>query len=156
MRPVDRANAAAVAPPPGGKRILVLFEAGRAGVAAVEQARELAEREGATVTVVSHAPQAPRMRGCVPSANDYNAAVRDSVARDLARAEELLWSIGSRADCRLLVEGVDPTLEELVWSERFDLVLLPARRRFLRALDHPAAPRLRSRARASEIRIVAA
>ncbi len=141
-------------PPRPAKRILVLFEPGRAGEAAVELARDLASREPSTVTVVGVAPQAPVMRGCLPSARDYNATVREAVARDLQRAEELLWVIGSRAESRLLVEGRDPPLEGLVSDGGYDLVLLPTRHRLLRP-GHPAAARLR-RAGGAEIRIVGA
>jgi nucleotide-binding universal stress UspA family protein len=124
-------------PPP--RRILVVVEPGRAAVAAVELARKLSEQEGATVTVIAIAPKAPAMRGCGPSAAAFNAAVCDSAASDLERAEELLWSIGPRSESRLLVEGRDPPLEKFVAAERFDLVLLPARRRLLRVSKHPAA-----------------
>jgi nucleotide-binding universal stress UspA family protein len=137
------------------RRILVLFEPGRAGIAAVEQARDLAVDNDATVTVVSVAPQAPALRGCAPSARDFNATVRDTVATELAQAEELLWPIGSRGRCRVLVEGEDAPLEELIARERFDLVLLPGRRRLLRGVGHPAAARL-SACAATEVRIVAA
>lgn len=131
----------------------MLFEAGRGGVAAVELARELAQAQGGTVTVVSVAPQAPALRGCGPSGHDYNAAVRDTVATELEEAEELLWLIGSRGQCRILVEGEEEPLEELIAREGFDLVLLPGRRRLLRGVGHPAAARL-SACGATEVRIV--
>jgi K+-sensing histidine kinase KdpD len=41
------------------ERVLVLYEQSRAGTAAIDQARVLAEREHATLTVVAVAPQAP-------------------------------------------------------------------------------------------------
>ena len=129
-------------PTPPGERILVLFEPGRAGIAAVELARELAAETDATVTVVSVAPQAPMAWGCVPSARDYNATVRDSAAQELEAAGRLLWDLGPRARSRVLLEGTDPTFEELAARERFDLILLPRRRRLLRGAGHPAASRL--------------
>jgi nucleotide-binding universal stress UspA family protein len=138
---------------PSARRILVLFEPGRAAVAAVELAREMAEREGALVTVVGVAPKAPTLAGCGPSGKAYDAAVRDSVAGDLERAEQMLWSLGPRAECRLLVQGDDPPLGEYVAAERFDLVLLPARRRPLRA-KHPAVKTLAHAG--TEVRIVPA
>ena len=147
-------DAAALETHQSAKRILVLFEPGRAGVAAVELAREIAQSEQATVTVVAVAPQAPASRGCIISAADYNAAVRDAVAADLERVEEMLWCIGPRADCRALIERTDPSLEEYVTTEGFDLVLLPGHRRPLRSIKHPAAGAV---ARAgAEVRIVAA
>lgn len=141
MQTVGRASASSP-PQQSGKRILVLFESGRAGLAAVELARDLAQYQQATVIVVSVAPRAPNMH-CVSSAAAYNDAVRDTVAHELEEADELLWGIGGRAECRLLVEGTDPPLDELVARERFDLVLLPARRRPLRSDKHPAAAALR-------------
>jgi nucleotide-binding universal stress UspA family protein len=135
------------------KRILVVFERGRAGVAAVELARELAARSDASVTAVSIAPQAGTLRGCIPSAQPYNDAVLDDVAKELKQAEELLWPLGSRGECRLLVEGVDPALDEFVVAQHFDLVLLPARRRPLRSTKHPAAAALRRLG--AEVRVVA-
>jgi nucleotide-binding universal stress UspA family protein len=152
MRTEGRAGTSAV-PHAAGKRVLVLFEAGRSGVAAVELAREMASRANALVTVVSVAPQAPPLRGCAPSARDYNATVRDTVAEELEQAEQLLWVIGDRAQCRLLVEGKDPPIEEVVSREGFDLVLLPGRRRLLRGVGHPAAGHLRANA-ATEVLIV--
>lgn len=129
-----------------------MFEPGRAGVATVELARELAARGDATVTAVSVAPQAGTLRGCGPSARPYNDAVLDEVAKELEQAEELLWPLGSQADCRLLVEGVDPALGEFVAAQHFDLVLLPARRRPLRSTKHPAAAALRRLG--AEVRVV--
>jgi hypothetical protein len=137
-----------------GKRILVVFEPGRAGVAAVEAARELATQEDSSVIAVSLAPQAGALRGCGPSARPYNDAVRDEVAKELEQAEELLWPLGGRAECRLLVEGVDPRLEEFVAAQHLDLILLPARRRPLRSTKHPAAAGLRRLG--AEVRVIEA
>lgn len=130
----------------------MLFEAGRAGVAAVELAREIASDGQTTVTLVGIVQRPPTVRGCLPSGAALDAAVRDAVARDLERAGRLLGAIGSRGECRLLVEGADPSLEEFVAQGRFDLVLLPAHRRPLRSSNHPAAAALRCLG--AEVRIV--
>ena len=151
MPPVGASSSGQLPSELAAERILVVFEAGRAGVAAVELARELAERDGASVTVVSVAPKAPNLH-CVSSAAAYNDAVRDTVAQELEHAEELLWPIGSRGRCRLLVEGTDPSLDELVTREQFDLVLLPGHRRLLRSVKHPAAVGLRRLG--AEVRVV--
>jgi len=151
MRTTDPATESADRPG-AGRRILVLFEPGRSGEAAVELARDLASRDLGTVTVVGVAPRTPITRGCLPSARDYDATVCEAVASDLERAGDLLRAIGSRAESRLLVEGRDPSLEDLVSDGRFDLVLLPARRRLLRA-GHPVAARLRAIGR-GDVRIV--
>jgi len=136
------------------ERVLVLCEHGRAGAAAIDLARDLAELEHALLTVVAVAPQAPSGPRCGNSAIEYNEAVADSVARDLARARERLGSAAERAAFVLLKDGADQTLAQLAQSGGFDLVLLPARRRPLRAAGHPEASRL-ARVAGAEIRIVA-
>jgi nucleotide-binding universal stress UspA family protein len=141
--------------PPAGKRVLVLFEAGRAGTAAVDLGRELAEHERAALTVASIVPQAPSGSRCGGTALEYNVMLQDTVASELQQARARLGEAGVRARFELLIEGSDPPLADWVARSGFDLVLLPARRRPLRPLGHPAASRLRRRTLA-EVRIVAA
>jgi nucleotide-binding universal stress UspA family protein len=136
------------------ERVLVVYERTRAGAAAVDQARVLAEREHAIVTVVGVAPQALSGPRCGNSAMEYNEAVADSVARDLDKAAERLGQAAERATLLLLVDGVDQTVEQLARSGGFDLVLLPAHRRPFRKPGHPEAARL-SLIAGVEIRIVA-
>ena len=136
------------------ERVLVLYEHGRAGAATIDLARDLAELENATLTIVGVAPQAPSGPRCGNSAVQYNEVVADSVARDLDRARERLGGAAGRAAFVLLVDGADQTLEQLARSGGFDLVLLPARRRPFRAAGHPEASRLQ-RVAGAEIRIVA-
>ena len=136
------------------ERVLVLCEHGRAGAAVIDLARELAELERATLTVVAVAPRAPSGARCGNSAVEYNEAIADSVARDLDRARERLGGAAERAAFILLVDGADQTLAQLAQSGGFDLVLLPARRRPLRSAGHPQASRLQ-RVPGAEIRIVA-
>jgi nucleotide-binding universal stress UspA family protein len=136
------------------ERVLVLYEQGRAGVAAIDLARELAERENAELTVVGVAPQAPSGARCGNSAIEYNEIVADSVAGDLDRARERLGQAAERVVFVLLIDGADQTFEQLAESGGFDLVLLPARRRPLRrGASHPEAARLRLNVGA-EVRIV--
>jgi nucleotide-binding universal stress UspA family protein len=136
------------------ERVLVLYEQGRGGAAAIDVARELAELENAVLTVVGVAPQAPSGPRCGNSAVHYNEAVADSVARDLNRARERLGAAAGRASFVLLVEGADQTLEQFARSGGFDLVLLPGHRRPLRGRGHPQAARI-ARVAHTEIRIVA-
>ncbi len=131
----------------------MLCEDGRAGAATIDLARELAEVENATLTIVAVSPQAPSGSRCGNSALDYNQAVADSVARDIDRARERLGEAAQRTKFELLIEGADPSLAQFAAAGDFDLVLLPARRRPLRAASHPEAPRLKLTAGA-EIRIV--
>jgi nucleotide-binding universal stress UspA family protein len=135
------------------ERVLVLYEHGRAGEAAIDLARDLAEDDGAALTVVAIAPRAPSGPRCGNSALEYNEAVADSVAHDLEHARERLGAAVASAAFVLLVDGVDQTLEQLAGSGGFDLVLLPGRRRPLRASSHPEAARLQ-RVAGAEIRIV--
>lgn len=135
-------------------RVLVLCEHSRAGAAAIDLARELAELEDVSVTVVGIAPQAPSGPRCGNSATEYNVVIAESVAEDLEQARERLAGAAGRAKFVLLVDGADQTLEQFARSGGFDLVLLPARRRPLRGAYHPLAQRLEHLAGA-EVRIVA-
>lgn len=135
------------------ERILVLYEHSRAGAATIDLARDLANREGGTLTVVSIAPRAPSGPRCGNSALEYNEFVSDSVAQDLEQARARLGDAAASAAFVLLVEGSDQTLEQFARSGGFDLVLLPGRRRPFRAPSHPEAARL-ERVDAAEIRIV--
>ena len=138
------------------KKVLVLYEHSRAGAAAIDHARELAEEGSPGLTVVAIAPRAPSGPRCGNSALEYNEAVADSVAQDLERAKKRLGESGAAASAAfvLLVEGSDQTLEQYARSGGFDLVLLPAHRRPLRrGAYHPEAARLTLSAGA-EIQIV--
>ena len=123
-------------------RLLVLYETGRAGTAALELARQEALHSPDTVTVVSVAPAAPSWSRCGNSALEFNEIVRETVAKELEQAREQLATLGERASFQLLIEGSDPPLSEWVAAGGFDIVLLPARRRPLRAAKHPAAAAL--------------
>jgi hypothetical protein len=134
----------------GPKRVLVVLEAGAAGAAALDCARELAQREDAAVTVVGIAPQVPPGPRCGYSPGDYNRAVSDAVLQELAQAQTRL--AGCRASFELLIEGEDGSLPQWSAMSGFDMVLLPAHRRPLRSPHHPAAAAL-TRA-GVEIRII--
>jgi hypothetical protein len=137
-----------------GKRVLLVVEPGRSGEATVELARELVERQDAALTIVSEVPRAISGARCGNSAVDYNLAVQDSVAADLDRAWLCLGEFGAGAECELLIDRVSPSLDEFVAAGRFDLVLLPARRRPMRAPGHPAAERLRQ-STGAEVQVIA-
>jgi hypothetical protein len=136
-----------------GKRVLLVFEPGRSGAAALELARELVERQGATLTVVSVVPQGMSGVRCGNSAIDYNLAIQASVAGDLDHARVWLEALGACASYELLIDRVSPSLDEFAAAGRFDLVLLPARRRPMRAPGHPVAEPLR-RATGAEIQVI--
>jgi hypothetical protein len=106
------------------------------------------------LTVVGVAPQGMSGPRCGNSARDYNLAVQDSVAEDLGHARGWLGEFGVRASYELLIDRVSPSLDEFAAAGRFDLVLLPARRRPMRAPGHPAEARLR-RATSAEIQVIA-
>jgi hypothetical protein len=136
-----------------GKRVVVVFEPGHAGAAALELARELVERERATLTVVSVVPQAASGSRCGGSALEYNSMVRDTVAHELDQAREQIAPISGQTAFELLIEGADPPLHEFIAAAGFELILLPAHRRPLRSVKHPAAAAL-SRLPGAEVRIV--
>jgi hypothetical protein len=129
-------------------RVLVLCEPGPGGVAALDEARELAVNWRAALTVVGVAPQA-RSGQCTGPAGAYNDAVADAVVNDLEQARKRLCGVD--ASYRLLIDGDVPSLPE--FAADFDLVLLPGRRRPFRGASHPAAGRL-SGACAGEVRVV--
>jgi hypothetical protein len=129
-------------------RVLVVFEPGSGGLAALDEARELAVNWRAAVTVVGVAPQA-RSGQCTGPAGALNDAVAEAVVSELERARECLSGVD--ASYRLLIDGDPPSLQE--FAAGFDLVLLPARRRPFRGAGHPAARRL-SGACAAEVRVV--
>lgn len=135
------------------RHVLVLFEPGRSGTAALDLARGLAERDRASVTVLAVVPEAPSGSRCGNSATEYNSIVRDTVARELDQAREHLAEIGGHVAFKLLAEGTDPPLPDWVRGAGVDVVLLPSRRRPLRSLKHPAAAALR-RSTDAEVRIV--
>ena len=133
-------------------RVLVLSEPGRGGLAALDQACELAVNSNAALMVVGLAPQA-RSGQCTGPAAGYNDAVADSVVMELEQVRERLGELGVDASYRLLIEGAPPSLDQFVADGGFDVVLLPARRRPFRAAGHPAAKRL-SGACGAEVRVI--
>lgn len=146
-------DASASIPPEGARRVAVLHERGHTGAAALDLARELDLQQGATVTVVAVAPSAPSGPRCGGSALDFNAAVRDVVADELDQARTRLGHAAGRTNYVLLLEGEDPPFEAWIAAHRFDVILLPARRRLLGRHGHPAAARLRATTDA-EVRVV--
>jgi hypothetical protein len=133
-------------------RVAVVFEPGRGGAAAIDAARELAEHEYAALTVFSVVPQGASSC-CAGSAVIFNEAIQDAGKCELREARERLGDAGEDVELKLLIEGTDPPLEDLIATGGFELVLLPARRRMLHAAKHPAAARL-GRSTAAEVRIV--
>jgi hypothetical protein len=135
------------------ERVVVLYEPGRSGSAALALAARLVAGDGSALTVVSVAPQDTRRCCGAGSAIGYNRAVCEAVAGELRQARELLGDVGDHASFRLLVEAKDPPLAAWVAAGGFDVVLLPARRRPLRRAKHPALDPLR-RSTSAEVRIV--
>ena len=136
-----------------GKRVLVLYEPGRTGSAALDLAGRLVGGDGSALAVVTVAPQDIRICCGAGSAIDYNRAVCDAADAELRRARELLGHVGNRALLKLLVQDEDPPLAAWIAAGGFDVVLLPARRRPLRSAKHPAADQLR-KSTTAEIRVV--
>jgi hypothetical protein len=137
------------------KQVVVLYEPGRSGSAALDLARRLAEDDGSALTVVTVAPQDRRICCGAGSAIDYNRAVCEAADAELREARELLGPVGERAAFKLLVQDKDPPLAAWIAAGDFDVVLLPARRRPLRSAKHPAADQLH-RSTTAEVRVVAA
>jgi hypothetical protein len=141
---------------PAGQRVLVLFEPGRGGAAALGFARDLAEHESAKLTVINVAPQSTTKGGqcCgMTSLREYNEVIRDATAEELREARARLGSAGEGATFTMLVEGTDPPVAEWIGAHDFGLVLLPARRRLFGRATHPEAARLQASI-AAEVRVV--
>lgn len=135
-------------------RVAVLYEPGRGGAAALALARQLADSSPLELTVIAVAPQTTLVHGCCGmSAREYNRIIRDAAAEELEQAQERLEKAAASVSLQLLVERRDPSLEEWIAAKDFELVLLPARRRLLRADTHPAAARVR-RSTSAEVRVI--
>jgi hypothetical protein len=125
------------------KRVVVLYEPGRSGSAALNLARRLVAGDDSALAVVTVAPQDPRICCGAGSAVDYNRAVCEAADAELRDARGQLGPAGERALFKVLVQDTDPPLAEWIAAGEFDVVLLPARRRPLRRAKHPAADQLR-------------
>ena len=95
---------------PVGKRVVVLYEPGRTGSAALDLARRLVEGVGVRLTVVSLAPQDTRICCGAGSAMDYNQTVCETAEAELRQARKELGPNADRASFKVLVEGKDPPL----------------------------------------------
>jgi hypothetical protein len=131
---------------PAGRRVVVLYEPGRTGSAALELARRLVALAGTPLTVVSIAPQDTRICCGAGSAIDYNRAVCETSEAELRQAWKLLGPVAEQASFEVLVQGRDPPFAAWITAGHFDVVLLPARRRPLRRAKHPEADQLRGSA----------
>ena len=138
-----------------GSRVLVLYERGKSGSRAIDQARELILARDGQVTVVTLAPRDTRVRGTGVSARDYNDAVRESAQRELAEARRLLGSLAERIVFEVVFEGGNASLVGWAADGAFDVILLPARRRLFSRRTHPFAARLRE-STAADVRVVGA
>jgi hypothetical protein len=107
-----------------GRRILVVYESGRRGAAAVEEVGRLAPEGDDALTVVALAPGQLSMH-CVPSAGSLDAAVVDAAERDLADARRRLGSLATGTEFRILSGDAERALSDLIQSGSFDLVLMP-------------------------------
>lgn len=137
----------------GSVPVLVVFEHGRSGEAALRAAAERAEA-GDELSVVTLAPQAKPSRCCGGGgAGPYNCAVRDAAAAELAEARELLGALAGRATFRALVGQPEPPLLAWIAEHEFHTVFLPGRPFAFRGGRQARSVR---RATAAEVRLVRA
>ena len=105
-------------------RVLVVFEPGRTGLAALREAAELAEA-GSELSVVTLAPQARPLRCCGGGgAGPYNCAVRGEAEAELQQARHNLGTAGGRALFTVLVGCPEPPLMAWAAEHAFALILL--------------------------------
>ena len=113
-------------------RVLVVFESGHRGEAALRAGAELAEA-GRELSVVTLAPQAKPLRCCGGGgAGPYNCAVRAQADEELSEARDLLGAGPKPAMLTVLLGHPDPPLVAWIGEHAFDIVVLPSRRLTLR------------------------
>jgi nucleotide-binding universal stress UspA family protein len=115
------------APTSTNRRVLVVFERGRAGSEALRHAAQLAS-EGAELSVVTLAPQASPSRCCGPGPGPYNCAVREEAYAELGEARTQLGTAARQASFTVLAGTPSPPLAEWTATRGFDLILLPGHR----------------------------
>ncbi len=150
-----RSSGTVVGPESDGRgpdvRVLVVFEAGHGGAAALLEAAELAGA-GAELSVVTLAPQAKPFKCCGGGGpGPYNCAVRDEAEDELRQARHLLGSLAARSTFTTLVGTPAPPLAAWSAERGFDVILLPAGR-----LARGGGRRARElrRATSAEVRLV--
>jgi hypothetical protein len=132
-------------------RVLVIYEEGPAGAAALREAAKRAA-EGAELAVATLAPRAKTLRCCKGGgAGPYNCAVRDAAAEELVQARTLLGPLATRASFTTLVGTPEqPLPEREAWSA-FDTIIVPGRRL---ARGGGQLARMARRASDADIRVV--
>ncbi len=136
------------------RRVLVVFEEGSGGRAALQAALELADG-GAELSVATLSWEAEQLSccRCVGPTNAYNHAVREQARDELREARALLAAAGVRASFATLPGTPNPALSAFLSEHEFDLVVVP-RHRLARGGGRLA--RELRRMTASEIRTVGA
>ena len=108
--------------------VLVVFERGASGAAALREAAELAAA-GSELSVVTLAPQARASRCCGGGGTGpYNCAVREEAHAELAEARTLLGSASGGARFAVIMGHPDPPLASWASEHAVDVVLLPSHR----------------------------
>ena len=132
-------------------KVAVVFERGRAGVAVLGEAAELAN-SGRELSVITLAPQVLAARwGRAGGEGPYNIAMREESEIELQEAREILGSVASRASFQVLAGRPQPPLASWVSQHGCALVLLP-RRRFTFG-GHPLAKSVKKETSA-ELRLI--
>jgi hypothetical protein len=138
-------------PPRATQRVLVVFEPGHAGEAALREAAKLAEA-GSELSVVTLAPQARPSRCCGNGGTGpYNIAVREEAEVELGQASEILGATARRVSFTVLVGHPTPPLAAWAEENAVDLILLPSHP-FTRGGNRYA--RAMRRATSAEVRLV--
>ncbi len=132
-------------------RVAVVFERGKAGLAVLREAAELAN-SGRELSVITLAPQVLAARwGRAGGEGPYNVAMREESELELQEAREILGSVASRAAFQVLAGRPQPPLASWVSKHGCGLVLLP-RRRFTLG-GHPLAKSVQKETSA-ELRLI--
>jgi len=133
--------------------VLVVYQRGRGGTAALAEGARSAQDRVVALTVLALAPQDTDPAVCGVYTEAFNEGVRAEALGELTEARRLLGPAGAGARYVLLLDGRDPPLESWAAAERFGLLLL-ARRGPFGLRSRRRAARLRERTGA-EVRLLA-
>jgi hypothetical protein len=126
----DHDDGALQTPRADRRSILLVYQHGRRGAAALAEARRAVRADADRLTVVTLAAAQPYVR-CGPSGDAVDAAVVDAAGRELAEARRALGPLADHATFEILRGDADAALRRLVEREAFDVVLAPRRQRRL-------------------------
>ena len=130
--------------------VLVIYQRGRRGRAALAEGARLARNDGEELTVLALAPQDTDPAVCGVYTEAFNEGVRSVAQSELGEARRLLGEETPDATYAVLLAGRERALGSWVAAQRFRLVLLTGsglvglrRRRGARRLERAGGAEVR-------------